>query len=73
MIGVRGPWQRSSCHPHPNTLLMAPAARSQSKLCEGSHMMRKSDRLFFGLIMGGMVSLLALVGLLTVLHQFIPA
>lgn len=35
--------------------------------------MRKSDRLFFGLIMGGMVSLLALVGLLTVLHQFIPA
>jgi hypothetical protein len=36
-------------------------------------MMRKSDRLFFGLIMGGMASLLALAGLLTVLHQFIPA
>jgi hypothetical protein len=36
-------------------------------------MMRKSDRPFFGLIMGGMVSLAALVGLLTVLHQVIPA
>jgi hypothetical protein len=36
-------------------------------------MMHKSDRPFFGLIIGGMVSLLALVGLLTVLHQFIPA
>jgi hypothetical protein len=36
-------------------------------------MMRKSDRPFFGLIIGGMVSLLALVGLLTVLHQVIPA
>jgi hypothetical protein len=36
-------------------------------------MMRKSDRPFFGLIIGGTVSLLALVGLLTVLHQVIPA
>lgn len=36
-------------------------------------MHRKSDRLFFGLIVGGMVSLAALVGLLTVLHQFVPA
>jgi hypothetical protein len=36
-------------------------------------MLRKSDRPFFGLIIGGMVSLLALVGLLTVLHQVIPA
>jgi hypothetical protein len=36
-------------------------------------MMHRSDRPFFGLIMGGMVGLLALVGLLTVLHQFIPA
>jgi hypothetical protein len=36
-------------------------------------MMPGNDRRFFGLIMGGMVSLLALVGLLSVLHQFIPA
>jgi hypothetical protein len=36
-------------------------------------MISKSDRPFLGLIIGGMVSLLALVGLLTVLHQFIPA
>jgi hypothetical protein len=36
-------------------------------------MMPKSDRPFFGLIMGGMAFLLVLVGLLTVLHQFIPA
>jgi hypothetical protein len=36
-------------------------------------MLSKSDRPFFGLIIGGMVSMLALVGLLTVLHQFIPA
>ncbi len=35
--------------------------------------MRKSDRPFFGLVVGGMVAMLALVGLLTVLHQFIPA
>jgi hypothetical protein len=28
---------------------------------------------FFGLIVGGIVSMLALVGLLTLLHQFIPA
>ncbi len=35
--------------------------------------MRKTDRAFAALIIGGMVSLLALVGLLTVLHQFIPA
>ena len=49
------------------------AARRASRLCEGSHMMHRSDRPFFGLIMGGMVGLLALVGLLTVLHQFIPA
>ena len=47
--------------------------RARTLLCEGSHMLRKSDRPFFGLIMGGMVSLLALVGLLTVLHQVIPA
>jgi hypothetical protein len=36
-------------------------------------MMASNDRRFFGLIMGGMASLLALVGLLSVLHQFIPA
>jgi len=36
-------------------------------------MISRSDRPFFGLIIGGIVSLLALVGLLTVLHQFIPA
>jgi hypothetical protein len=36
-------------------------------------MMRKSDRLFFALITGGLASLLVLVGLLTLLHQFIPA
>jgi hypothetical protein len=36
-------------------------------------MMASNDRRFFGLIMGGMAFLLALVGLLSVLHQFIPA
>jgi len=36
-------------------------------------MISRSDRPFFGLMIGGIVSLLALVGLLTVLHQFIPA
>lgn len=35
--------------------------------------MPRNDRRFFGLILGGMVSLAALVGLLTVLHQFVPA
>jgi hypothetical protein len=35
--------------------------------------MHGSDRPFFGLIVGGMATLAALVGLLTVLHQFIPA
>ena len=35
--------------------------------------MRGSDRPFFGLIVGGMVSMLALVGVLTVLRQLIPA
>jgi hypothetical protein len=36
-------------------------------------MMPRNDRRFFGLILVGMVSLLALVGLLSVLHQFVPA
>jgi hypothetical protein len=35
--------------------------------------MRKNDLPFFGLIAGGLVSMLVLVGLLTVLHQLIPA
>jgi hypothetical protein len=36
-------------------------------------MLRKSDRPFFALITIGMVSLAVLVGLLTVLHQVVPA
>jgi hypothetical protein len=54
-------------------MLVAPSDVHRRNFVKGVTRVHENDRPFFALIAGGIVSLLALVGLLTVLHQFIPA
>jgi hypothetical protein len=58
--------------PH-RSMLVAPSDVHRRNFVKGVTRVHENDRPFFALIAGGIVSLLALVGLLTVLHQFIPA